>query len=307
MPAPFTHQFICGQGFATVNQEEKFPDGLRQLLGQHYKFVYLGSESPDLPYLSFTGKTNWADLMHYEHTNRVVINGFETLRMRWPYKTPADEIKMAWLLGYASHMIADAAVHPIINGIVGPYQLHAEEHRLCEMTMDSLLFHDLSGSELGYAEWSDYLKFCHESSYLEELLDFWKECLQAGYPDLPGEPNPGLWFTTYTAAIDVAEDDLGALFRHLGLDKKYFYQTIAEIRQDPSQGRDYYDQVKLPTGSVGPFKEKGFDKAVRHVADAWGSMYQSLTSFGLAINMIIKNWNLDTGIDTDTGILDFWR
>ena len=220
----------------------------------------------------------------------------------------ADEAKMAWLFGYASHMIADAAVHPIINAIVGPYQVHPEEHRLCEMTMDSLLFHDLSGSELGYAEWSDNLKFCHKSPHFNELIEFWKEYLQTSYPNLAGEPNPSLWFTTYTTAIDAAEDDLGAFFRHLGLGKKYFYQTAAEIRRDyPNHGRDYYDQIKLPNGHTGPFKENGFDKAVRHVVDAWAAMYQSLTSFGLAINMIIKNWNLDTGTDMNNEVLDFWR
>lgn len=311
MPAPFTHQFICGEGLAAVNQGEMFPDGLRQLLSQHYQFVYLGSESPDLPYLSFAGETNWADVMHYEKTNSLVVNGFEALRLRRaskPSADEADEVKLAWLLGYASHMIADAAVHPIINAIVGPYQVHPEDHRLCEMTMDSLLFHDLSGSELGYAEWSENLKFCRKSPHFKELMEFWKEHLQASYPDLAGEPDPGLWFTTYTTAIDAAENDLGALFRHLGLGKRYFYQTAAEIRQNyPNQGRDYYDQVRLPDGRVGPFKEDGFDKAVRHVADAWAGMYQILTSPGLAISKIIRNWNLDTGVDTDDiRALAFW-
>ena len=287
-----------------------FPDDLRQLLGSHYQFVYLGSETPDLPYLSFAGETNWADVMHYEKTNSLVINGFEALRLRWPYKTPADEAKLAWLLGYASHTIADATIHPIINATVGPYQVHPEEHRLCEMTQDSLLFHDLSGSELGYAEWSDNLKFCRESPHFEELLEFWKEHLLASYPNLAGEPEPGLWFTTYTTAIDAAEDDFGvvALFRHLGLGKKYIYRTAAEIRQNsPNDVRDYYDQVKLPTGQIGHFKEDGFDKAVKHIVDAWASMYQSITSFGLDISMIIRNWNLDTGVDMNNiPALSFW-
>jgi hypothetical protein len=91
MPAPFTHQFICGEGISAVNRGDKFPDGLRQLLNQHYQFVYLGSEGPDLPYLSFAGETNWADVMHYENTNNLVINGFDALRLRWLYKTPADD------------------------------------------------------------------------------------------------------------------------------------------------------------------------------------------------------------------------
>jgi hypothetical protein len=310
MPAPFTHQFICGEGMARVDRGEGFPAGLRQLLNQHYQFVYLGSESPDLPYLSFTGGTNWADLMHYEQTNSLVVHGFEALRQRWTHKTPADEVKLAWLFGHASHMIADAAIHPIVNAIVGPYQAHAEEHRLCEMTMDSLLFHELSGSELGYANWSDYLEFCGQSPHFKELLEFWKEQLLASYPNKPGAPYPGLWFTTYTAAIDGAEDEEGVagIFRHLGLGKKYLYQTAATIRRDsPNDARDYYDQVKLPTGLTGPFKKEGFDKAVGHVVDAWAGMYQGLTSLGLDVAMIIRNWNLDTGVDMDNiQALTFW-
>jgi hypothetical protein len=138
MPGPFTHLMICEEG---MNQDDLLGEELTKFLSANYQFVFLGAESPDLPYLSLgVGGNHWADAMHYERTNSQVISGFADLRQVWPVRTPADEIKCAWLLGYVSHMVADATVHPIVQAIVGPYKGHEEPHRLCEMTMDSLIF-----------------------------------------------------------------------------------------------------------------------------------------------------------------------
>ena len=53
--------------------------------------------------------------MHYEKTNGIVGSGYDQLKRIWPSKTDADEIKLVWLFGYASHLIADATIHPIVK------------------------------------------------------------------------------------------------------------------------------------------------------------------------------------------------
>ncbi|MDD3473368.1 MAG: zinc dependent phospholipase C family protein, partial [Syntrophaceae bacterium] len=90
-----------------------------------------------LPYLSLkTGTVNWADLMHYETTNGIVLHGYADIKNTWvegPLR-PTDERILAWLFGYASHLIADATIHPIVEAIVGPYEENSKEHQLCETT-----------------------------------------------------------------------------------------------------------------------------------------------------------------------------
>ena len=169
MPGPFTHLMICQ---AAKNLDEFLGEELWKFLNKYYQFLFLGAESPDLPYLSIgVGGKDWADAMHYDRTNSQVISGFADLRQAWPLRTPADEIECAWFLGYVSHMVADATVHPIVQAIVGPYEGHEEAHRLCEMTMDSLIFDEIIQADLTYAEFSDALKFCNESDHFPELLD----------------------------------------------------------------------------------------------------------------------------------------
>ncbi len=145
MPGPFTHIAICQSGMS--QQDEPLGEELTQLLEGYCQFVFWGAVSPDLPYLSIDldGRA-WCDALHDPNnrsqtkTNSLVISGFEALRHTWPHRTPADEIKYAWLMGYVSHMVADATIHPIVQAIVGPYEGNETAHRICEMTMDSLIF-----------------------------------------------------------------------------------------------------------------------------------------------------------------------
>lgn len=306
MPGPFTHLMICE---AAKNLDEFLGDELWKLLNKYYQFLFLGAESPDLPYLSLgVGGKDWADAMHYDQTNSQVISGFETLRQSWPVKTPADEVKCVWLLGYVSHMVADATVHPIVQAIVGPYEGHEEAHRLCEMTMDSLIFQEIIQSDLTYAEFSDALKLCNESDYFPELMAFWQAQLSSNYSSLSPDPEPSTWFSQYTKAIDAAEGgEVAAIFRHLGIGASYFYRTADDIRTNaPEDYRQYYAEVKFPGGS-GPFRINGFDRAVNNVANIWRTLYLNLSASGLAVSQVVRNWNLDTGGDQDVGgIVTFW-
>ena len=106
MAGAFTHFIICD----VAKRRRKSLDGaLWKLLNKYSQFLFLGAASPDLPYLSFrTGNINWADVMHYEKTNSIALSAHKELKTNWPSKSSLDEVKLIWLFGYISHLVADA-------------------------------------------------------------------------------------------------------------------------------------------------------------------------------------------------------
>jgi len=311
MAGPFTHFLIVD---AAKRRRSVIGSLLYRLLNKHSEFLYLGAVSPDLPYLSFkTGAVNWADLMHYESTNGIVLYGHDEIRKIWSTDglSDTDERILAWLFGYASHLIADATIHPIVEAIVGPYEDNSTEHRICEMTQDSLVYYRRKNAEIRYTEFSSIIKYCGESKDdFETLMDFWQKQAVKTYPDVGEDPTPALWFKTYSAAIDIAEGGSGmvALFRHAGVAEDFIYKTQDEIvKQHPEDQKKYYTRVKLPGGGTGRFSTAGVDRAVENVADAWRQLYEGFES-DVVIEQVVRNWNLDTGVEMDgnDGIKTYW-
>ncbi|RJP17829.1 MAG: hypothetical protein C4529_14060 [Deltaproteobacteria bacterium] len=62
--------------------------------------------------------------MHYEHTNAIAINAHEALKKAWGQSSVPDETKLVWMIGFVSHLVTDATIHPIVQAIVGPYDEH---------------------------------------------------------------------------------------------------------------------------------------------------------------------------------------
>ncbi len=297
MAGAYTHLLLCD---ICKTKRGALGRELWQLLNRHYRFLLLGSVSPDLPYLSVnTGSVKWADVMHYEKTSSTFEAGFAALKNSWHAKTEPDEVKLAWLLGYVSHMVADATVHPVVQATVGDYEHHQGEHRDCEMTQDSIIFNiKKDGADIRYAEFADMVHFCKDSVHFEELVSFWKGLIMANYAYKREEPHPALWFTTYSAAIDAADANSAfvGLFRHVGLGESYFYRTAAEIRSDfAEQYKNYFLNFRLPDNTYVNF-EAVFQKAVGNIADAWKAIYTGLAP-GAAPVSVVKAWNLDTGAD----------
>ncbi len=295
MAGAFTHFLICEKA---ISEKHALGTELWQFVNNNSQYISIGAASPDLPYLSPpTGDVKWADVMHYEKTNGIATKGYEELKSRWLLKTQAEDVKLAWLMGFISHLIADATIHPIVKAIVGDYDTHKIPHRNCEMTQDAILFNEIMGNEINYAEFSEQLKFCKASAHFDALMEFWKNLLKGNYTK-DDEPHPTLWFDTYTEAIDLAEggSDIVAIFRHCGVGLCYNRSDLI-----PAGDRKlYYDNVKLPTGKFGNFMDDGFLKTVKNVTDVWSLLYSNLNSKTtptvLAVNSL-KDWNLDTGVD----------
>ncbi len=297
MAGAYTHLLLCDVG---KTKRGVLGRELWQLLNRHYRFLFLGSVSPDLPYLSFkTGSVQWADVLHYEKTNITFEKAFQVLKASWGNKTEADEVKLIWLLGYVSHMVADATIHPVVQATVGIYEDHKPEHRDCEMTQDSIIFNiQKDGADIRYAEFADTVHFCEASSHFGGLMDFWKDLIISGYADKHEEPHPELWFTTYTLGIDAADANsvFTALFRHVGLGTSYIYKTANEIQTNyRKEYVKYFQAVTIPDKTTTSFSTV-FAKTLDNITAAWKAIYDGLAPDGPPVK-IVKDWYLDTGVD----------
>jgi hypothetical protein len=300
MAGAFTHFVVCDQ----AKSDRKVIDSdLRQLLNRHYRFLFLGAVGPDLPYLSInTGGVNWADVMHYEKTNGVVRTGHAALREAWPSKTELEEVSFVWLMGYLSHLVTDATIHPVVQAIVGPYDQNKEEHRICEMTQDSVIYNIQRNGDIRYTEFSEMIAYCKDHHCFEGVMEFWREQLMANYyAKKKEEPHPRLWFTTYKEAIDLAEggSTLVAIFRHAGVGSNFIYKTRKEVEENHhDEFVKYFEQARIPKGDPENFIDV-FKKTIDNVLDAWKSAYDSLV-LNTPFEGLVKNWNLDTGVDMDS-------
>jgi hypothetical protein len=298
MAGAFTHIIISDIG---KTRQKQLGTELFQLLNKHYRFLFLGSVSPDLPYLSLkTGGINWADVMHWEKTDSNFNIGYEELKTSWYLESEIDRAKLVWLMGYVSHMIADATIHPVVKEIVGEYNDETKDkHRICEMTQDSIIFFNhRNGEDIRYGEFADIVHYCKNSEHFEEFIAFWKRIMEVNYPEKGEEPYPELWFKTYSAAIDFADGKsvFAGLFRHVGPGKSFIYKTAEEIKDSEQDNyANYFEKVKLPGGTTANFEEV-FEKAVNNVVGAWRTIYSGLTTNVVPVK-VVKPWNLDTGID----------
>jgi len=309
MAGTFTHFMVCDA--AKANRTALPPD-LRKLLNRHAEFLFLGAASPDLPYLSFkTGNVNWADVMHYETTNAIAVNAHEVLKKVWGSRSVREEVQLVWLLGFVSHLVTDATIHPIVQAIVGRYDEHKEEHRICEMTQDSIIYFEVKKMEIRYAEFSSILKFCKKSPHINALDEFWTKQTVKAFSAKNEDPNPELWLKTYSNAIDAAEggSNIVALFRHIGTIREYTYSTREEIVSNYADRlRQFYTEMKLPNGGTGSFREAAFNRAVANVTAAWIALYAGLAGKVTVAN-VVKNWNLDTGEDMNSNArtVSYWE
>lgn len=298
MAGTFTHWLIADEA---KEKRDLFSDELWRMLNRHHRFLCLGAVGPDMEYLSFhPGGPRWSNHMHYLRTDGILRWLFAELKAD-AAKGPGWEERWIWLMGYGSHLVADAAVHPVVQAAVGPYVGNETAHRLCEMTQDALLYREIKKDELTYGEYTDLLRFAGESPAFDVVMTSWARSLSASYPEETAKPNPALWFTTYKEAIDTAEggSSVVALFRHLG-GEKYFYSDSREIeRNHPKSKTLYYDCIQLPHGKRGCFFSDVFQKAVIHVAESWLALWLGLSpEYGFPPNF--RNWNLDTGVDQES-------
>lgn len=304
MAGAFTHMAIVAGAIKSFPPEQKMGNILRR----HRNFLTLGSVSPDIPYLAFLALKGfaWADIMHYHQTNGIVKNAFHSLSVA-SKKEKDWECQLAWLMGFVAHLVADATIHPIVESIVGPYtdSSSRENHRLCEMTQDIMIFKEVLNLELAYAEYTDLLKASVTDSSYQKVCEFWESHVKVNFP-IDESFSAEDVINSYYKLLSVAEggSELARGFRHLGVD--FIYPTYDELEKETPQFiKQYYSEVQLPNGMKGHFREHGYEYAVKNLTTIWSKIDRALFTTDNIIEFV-PNWNLDNGMDQTTGIQTFW-
>lgn len=313
MAGAFTHMAIVSEAL------NHFPasNELGKLLRSNRQFLTLGSVSPDIPYLSHLAQDNiadaisssdfsWADIMHYHNTNGIVNNGLHSLAAS-KKKDNTWKLQFAWLLGFTSHLVADATIHPIVESIVGPYTNpnNVSPHRECEMVQDVLVMDEVMNLELSSSEYSNLLEDAISHSHFSKVAEFWATLAKINSPFLLHFDVEKI-IASYKLEIDLAEGGniLARAFRHLG--SGFIYRTKTNLKRNAKDLiAKYYTEVNLPNGRSGDFRKDGFDYAVSNLVQVWSRMYQFVYTSNNIAN-IIPNWNLDTGIDQNTQQCTYW-
>ncbi len=312
MAGPFTHWMIAEEALKLISS-----DPLGEILGGNQNFLLLGAASPDLPYLSI-GSADWADRFHGVKTSSAAQDEKPTNAIPNAFleyfngKDGLDDDLIAplfsWTMGYVSHMVADATIHPIVEAISGKLPEGKDKHTACEMTQDSLVFFQLKNQEITIAEYSESIESCRGGRGFFLLMETWRDFIQAIYKEVD-TLHPRDWFSNYVNGMDVAEGGrIAALSSHYRSVEKWFYRSAREIISDHPQGYSkYFNEIKLPSGGRGHFMKDGFYPSVANVVTLWRQIFLAMQP-NQDYRQWVKNWNLDTGVDQDSpsGVRTYW-
>lgn len=273
-------------------------------LMKHSEFVCLGAVSPDYPYLVMADASagKWADAMHYDHTGEFLKRAVRRLSGE---ETGARARRLAWLLGFASHVGGDITIHPVVERRVGPYQGNEKAHQKCEMHQDVFIFPRLNLGAPDVPEYLDAtLKTCgDEEGLAADIRDFWTALLVEIHPALAAEipPDPRQWHSWFVRFVDMAEElsGLPAFARHVAAHLNPVYPTPGEL------DKSYLENLETPTGREN--YERIFLRAEDTVLWLWRLISGGVCNGENTYLTEIRNWNLDNGHDEDGNITAWER
>jgi hypothetical protein len=245
--------------------------------------------------------------MHYENTGEFIRHG-----IRYLPSMGADgfNICLAWFCGFATHLTTDSVIHPVVQAIVGPYVFNSGEHRHCELTQDSYIFHEIKGIELEYSKYVGLFKMCSDPKNADKinpyLRSFWTVTLKASHLGATQQQvdkiDPDRWHKHFISRINSASG-LVPVFRHFAEEKNLAYKKTTELT--PQERKRFIEEINLPGNKKGEFKKDAFRKAVDTVIQTWSRLFVDIENNNpTGTNIYIKNWNLDTGVNEDKQ--DFW-
>ncbi len=276
---------------------------ISKLLREWSNYALLGAVSPDLPYLGLGKK--WADRFHYEKTSQIVREGLVTLFGK-PFDDVSTQKQIAWLFGYAAHLVTDLYIHPVIEKKVGPYAENATEHRICEMNQDVWILKKEMFDDVGRCEiFDNTIKTCTETGAEGYIVDkaiseLWKLLIKKVYSPLR-KPSPRKWFSFFVTLMDkLAENPDKHLIVTRAALKKFHYAYPSE------SDMDYVDNLQRPNGDRIDFYTV-FNGAVEKVKVFWTQMAKALSTNNVSC-FALPDGNLDTGkllSDPTTSI--FWE
>lgn len=319
MAGPFTHILVADAAWQQVG----FDRELAALLSRHRNLLFLGSVAPDIPaiheVLHGIAPRGWENVLHTSETAALPTGALAAgLRAGVGER---EDATLAWVMGYVAHVVTDATVHPIVDCILTEHGESMERdpdaamvvHRRAEMTQDSLLVEERTGLDITRAELSSRLVEARREPHYDAVLDYWQARMDHEFPaQVYGRAHVRRWVDTFIDLLDVAEpgrDRLSRavvfLSRHIDAVDRLVYESAAELRARHAHDvRVLYEDVPLPGGRRGAFRQEGFERSVANVLRTWedlGACGRNRTD----LSEHLLDWDLNTG-RAPGGALTFW-
>ncbi len=242
---------------------------------------------------------------------------------------------IAWLFGFAAHVVTDSAIHPIVNLKVGPYEQNKTRHRRCEMSQDVFIHSRLNlGVDINQQVSSnvDDTSEGGESYKMDkDIASLWKKILANVYGEELASASPAketVWSwiisrlmqlisgkqynVTYSLPDPTRNNNTLTL---LPPDPDQWHRAMRILMQTAealipftrhltaSQGLvypakpdpQYVKALEIPNGGRMDF-DQIFDKTVEHLIQFWGDMSLALQGKSSPLDSM-PSVSLDTGIN----------
>jgi hypothetical protein len=302
MPGSYAHITLVNVASEKrrLSNIERFPREAIEAANLHVNFLELGGIGPDYPYLDIASEDSkkWADAMHYTHTCQTIYVGAELVR-----GLPQGHVKdrcLAWLMGYAAHVVTDMCIHPVVELKVGQYKGNETPHRRCEMHQDTYIFRRM-GTEI-----ADHIKAtiltCGASADPMELDQdvkaLWEEILRTVHPAAFAEDPPDLdkWHRRCYLILQKllpTSSRLVGFARHVCDGLGFSYPTPDQIEREA-----YIENLKVPSPEGEERRmhyDDIFDLAINNVQQIWHVVTRHALGQGDLIAFRNEEWDLDTG------------
>jgi len=275
MPANVTHMLIAHKALQTLKAKgiDEFAQFATMLddasRSKNYKaYVNLGSLGPDLYYyakisssikdmlkegfVQAKGVTPWSYHLHSHRPNEfplklVEIIFSDVIREKGKVKLHEDDIrKLAYIAGHLTHIAADQIIHPVVNGVAGPYYREGQnrkKHRECEVFQDYFLYEEVyrleekSGSKYDFFK-QDFRKWadCVRGLTTRNAEEWFRYFLQRGFVE------------TYSAcpSEQEIEDSVDNLLLTLKVCRQVgpYKKADKEYRKDKDGSKMYQEYIK---------------------------------------------------------------
>lgn len=279
------------------------PNKISQIILEKPEYIELGAVSPDYPYLA--NQNLWADNMHYIANGSLIKQGIALLSQE-NVELEATRKKIAWLLGFSAHVIADLTVHPIVGGIVGPYEGNERAHRECEVNQDVYAFAKMNWGELCEVDcFETGIQQCSDQSghLSPEIVEFWNQLFAVNCPIDFAEspPSIGRWHNFYTHLMDNFAEEAN----RFSILAPYIVRYGLACPNSANVQSRYILNLSTPTGSIINYDDL-FDYSVSNIGQAWKTIACGILGIDTKYEVKIKNWNLDTGMN-EFKQLEYWR
>ena len=312
MPGTFAHMTLVADlcERTRLNGIGELSEDVKHALVSNEKFCELGAVSPDYPYLKLFNKEaeGWANVMHYWRTGDFIRTGVRHLSEMFADFRAADAQRcIAWLFGYASHVVADLTVHPVVEKRVGKYETNQTEHRRCELNQDAYIFMrkfeeeiaslqylERGGLEACGAKLGDTHRLapavCKLWTLILSEVPLASVSLKEDLPTPHHPPRPDEWHHSYMETIERISEDGKWLFLARGVaeDEALVYPAFKDVDmsyiknlETPALTRTDYDEV--------------FRRAQENILGVWGQLGSALTARNPEL-LALVNGDLDTGM-----------